>query len=343
MVWDHRQLLDYIKKSAPVSASTNLLKANFKAYRTNGLVPAVDRSPRLFITYYSMPDWLDLFTFQAYDLPRTPFASMVGRYQQSALNHQAEVGACLDEIASIKSGQALLTEISSTPFSVYVMPYYAYKRLLPYHDFFNSTSRGIKPRETLSYIMDGFDLNFADEYARGAPERDEDGQIVNDEKGTGKGTNVVLYYSAEIWRLSDAPQGPGFKSDEVLFHELVHIARMLRGKVTSAPVIGSAGFGNIEEYLATVLANIYISEKWWPGQTPLRGIYNKEGAASVLKDPDHFASNAGADLLPKQLMDIFKNTQPAFYSALAHLPKDKPKFNPAGQHFRGEDDNQIPI
>src|SRR4029077_6162183 len=74
MVWDHRKLLDYIKKSAPVSASTNLLKANFKAYRTKGLVPAVDRSPRLFITYYSMPDWLDLFTFQAYDLPRIPFA-----------------------------------------------------------------------------------------------------------------------------------------------------------------------------------------------------------------------------------------------------------------------------
>jgi hypothetical protein len=62
-----------------------------------------------------------------------------------------------------------------------------------------------------------------------------------------------------------------------------------------------------------------------------------------LKDEDHFAFNAGVNLLPRELMDIFQKTQPDFYSALAHLPKEKPKFNPAGQHLRGEDDNRIPI
>jgi hypothetical protein len=58
--------------------------------------------------------------------------------------------------------------------------------------------------------------------------------------------------------------------------------------------------------------------------------------SNVMTDPDHFAFNAGANLLPRELMDIFQKTQPDFYSALAHLPKEKPKFNPAGQHLRRE-------
>ena len=57
--------------------------------------------------------------------------------------------------------------------------------------------------------------------------------------------------------------------------------------------------------------------------------------ANVMTDPDHFAFKSGANLLPRELMDVFQNTQKDFYTALAHLPKEKPKFNPAGQHLRG--------
>jgi hypothetical protein len=42
-------------------------------------------------------------------------------------------------------------------------------------------------------------------------------------------------------------------------------------------------------------------------------------------------------------MDIFQKTQPDFYSALAHLPKEKPKFNPPDSTSGGRDDNRIPI
>jgi len=133
--------------------------------------------------------------------------------------------------------------------------------------------------------------------------------------------------------------------------------------IITADLLTSTLNNNFEEYLATVISNIYISEKG-PGQPPLRGFYRvtpkvrrvtrADGTvkriveplppnSNVMTDPDHFAFNAGANLLPRELMDIFQKTQPDFYSALAHLPKEKPKFNPAGQHLRGEDDNRIPI
>jgi hypothetical protein len=359
IAWDYQEYAAYIKKSGQISASTNLLRANFMPYRAKG----ISKPPRLFITYYSMPDWLDIFTFEGFDLQKTPFASMVGRYQQSVRKHQKGVVALLDQIVSTKSGQALLTEVSSTRFSVYVMPYYQYYRTMPGQDFFNSVTRPIMPGEKLSHISDGTAPNFEDATEKGAPLRDDNSQPMSGPRGTGKGANVALFFSAEIWETNDKPKGAGFKSDEILFHELVHVTRMFRGHMTSAPVEGPANFGNIEEYLATAITNIYISEKG-PGQPPLRGVYRDTSPLGKvyqydgtvkriveplpsywnwLKDEDHFAFNAGVNLLPRELMDIFQKTQPDFYSALAHLPKEKPKFNPAGQHLRGEDDNRIPI
>ena len=49
----------YIKKSGPMSASTNLLQANLKALSRKRR----QQASKAFITYYSMPDWLDIFTF----------------------------------------------------------------------------------------------------------------------------------------------------------------------------------------------------------------------------------------------------------------------------------------
>ena len=360
IAWDYQEYAAYIKKSGPMSASANLLQANLKPYHAKG----VNKPPRLFITYYSMPDWLDIFTFEGFDLQKTPFASMVGRYKQSVQKHQKEVGDLLDQIVSTKSGQALLTEVCSTRFKVFVMPYYHYFKTMPGMNFFNAVTRPIMPTEKLFHISDGTVPNYEAAYERNAPLRDDDGNQLDGQKGMGTGANVALFFSAEIFETNNAPtEGAGFKSDEVLFHELVHVTRMFRGHMTSAPVDGPANFGNIEEYLATVISNIYISEKG-PGQPPLRGFYRvtpnvrrvtrADGTvkriveplppnANVMTDPDHFAFKAGANLLPRELMDVFQNTQKDFYSALAHLPKEKPKFNPAGQHLRGEDDDRIPI
>jgi hypothetical protein len=102
IAWDYQEYAAYIKKSGQISASTNLLRANFMPYRAKG----ISKPPRLFITYYSMPDWLDIFTFEGFDLQKTPFASMVGRYQQSVRKHQKEVVALLDRQYQIGAGFA---------------------------------------------------------------------------------------------------------------------------------------------------------------------------------------------------------------------------------------------
>src|SRR5262249_46387692 len=120
-------------------------------------------------------------------------------------------------------------------------------------------------------------------------------------------------------------------------------------------VTGRGGYGNIEEYFATVITNVYMSDK---GTTELRGYYSNDSIPqetkkvmvgneeitiakplprgwSVMKDPSKFYDNVdGLSIPPRRLMQIFKDKQPDFYFALAHLPQIRPSFNPAGRHFR---------
>jgi hypothetical protein len=130
---------------------------------------------------------------------------------------------------------------------------------------------------------------------------------------------------------------------------------MIRGQVTRTKVDGG-GYGNIEEYFATVITNVYMSDK---GQTKLRGLYSNDMIRpnrthvkvgdetimvstdplpkdwNVMKDPARFFDNV--DNLtppPRDLMQIFKTKQTDFYLALAHLPEIRPTFNPVGRHFR---------
>jgi hypothetical protein len=57
--------------------------------------------------------------------------------------------------------------------------------------------------------------------------------------------------------------GPGTNPDEILLHELVHIVRMMRTWSNPSSYrfanVGD-GFGNIEEFYAVLIANIYSSE-----------------------------------------------------------------------------------
>jgi hypothetical protein len=366
MSWDHQQYVDFIKKHAPAAVRSSLLQANSKPFVPKDN-PKPGKPPKIFATYYSMPDWLDIFSSQPKSLAsptvrldsrlgKAPFDQIIGEYKHAAQLHQDKVLACLARIESFPSGKALLTELGATGYSVRIMPYWHFFRTMPGLDYFNATPRPLKPGESLSYISDGFFEDAPDAYEKKAPVRGDDNEPVSGEIGTGKGTNVVLFYSAEIWESKAAQQGPAFQADEVLFHELIHVTRMLRGRMTHVAVEGRGGYGNIEEYFATVITNIYLSDK---GQTRLRGFYSNDSIRqnsrevkikdetimvitdplpkdwSVMKDPDNFYNNPDKlDIPPRQLMQIFKDKQSDFYFALAHLPDLKPKFNPAGQHFR---------
>jgi hypothetical protein len=131
---------------------------------------------------------------------------------------------------------------------------------------------------------------------------------------------------------------------------------MIRGRFTHAQVDGRGGYGNIEEYFATVITNVYMSDK---GQTRLRGFYSNDFIRqnrthvkvgdetilvstdplpqdwNVMKEPDKFYDNVdNLSIPPRQLMQILKDKQSDFYFALAHLPEIRPTFNPVGRHFR---------
>lgn len=367
MSWDRQKYVDFIKKEAPAADRSSLLQANSRAFTPKD-PPKRGKSPQIFVTYYSMPDWLDIFSSPPKSkaspnvrldsrLGKAPFSQMIGEYRHAAHQHHDKVTALLALIDTVPSGKALLAELGSTGHSVRIMPYWHYFRTMPGGEYFNSTPIPVKPGESMSYLADGTaGKDYEGAYERNAPVRDDNNDPMSSYgKGTGAGANVVLFFSAETWNGKGASEGPGFKADEVLFHELVHITRMIRGRVTHTKVDGG-GYGNIEEYFATVITNVYMSDK---GLTRLRGLYGNDSIRqnrtqvkvgdetimvstdplpkdwNVMKDPDKFYDNV--DNLtppPRDLMQTFKVNQTDFYLALAHLPEIRPTFNPVGRHFR---------
>ncbi len=367
MSWDHQKYVDFIKKEAPAADRSSLLQASSKPF-TSKNVPKRGKRPQIFVTYYSMPDWLDIFSSPPKSkaspnvrldsrLGKVPFSQMIGEYRHAAQQHQDKVTALLALIETFPSGKALLAELGSTGHSIRIMPYWHYFRTMPGGKYFNSTPIPVKAGESMSYLADGTGArDDQGAYERNAPVRDENNEPIPGEgKGTGAGANVVLFFSAETWNSEAAADGPGFQADEVLFHELVHVTRMIRGRLTHTEVKGG-GYGNIEEYFATVITNVYMSDK---GQTRLRGFYSNDFIRqnrttvmvgdkeilvstdplpqdwSVMKDPDRFYDNVdNLSVPPRQLMQILKDKQSDFYFALAHLPDVRPTFNPVGRHFR---------
>ncbi|MBV9564112.1 MAG: hypothetical protein JOY90_27255 [Bradyrhizobium sp.] len=289
--------------------------------------------------------------------PATLFPQLVLAYRTAVNQHQNSVAGYLDGFTGWGSGKALLAELGRKGRSVTVMPHWHHFIALPGEGYRNASQRGIRAGQKLSHVIEGIDLDDKDAFAKGALIKNNFG---GDDTGTGKGANSIVFYSAGAFtdprfidgRMTDATVGEaGFQADVSLYHELAHATRALRGKETRAPVEGPPDFGNIEEYFATVLANIYLSETR-PG-APLRGVYGLPAHPtkgwSEMKNPDGFYDNADKlSTPPRELMDTFLATQKEFYGDLAALPTP-PKFNPPREHFeraqrlRAISNQRIPI
>jgi hypothetical protein len=74
--------------------------------------------------------------------------------------------------------------------------------------------------------------------------------------GTGAGSNVCIYFTAED-HLKDL-MAPGGRPDEILLHELVHALRMTRGLFFCTYLLED--YDSVEEFYAILIANIYRSE-----------------------------------------------------------------------------------
>jgi hypothetical protein len=130
-----------------------------------------------------------------------------------------------------------------------------------------------------------------------------------------------------MWDRDGAPgtagfHGPGSQADEVLFHEMLHGARKMRGVETKASV--DKDYDDVEEYLAIVLSNIYLAEK---KQTSLRA--NHSDGFTPLARPREFLHNAQqVNMDPVTLLKNFRRAQGSFFDDLADIPEDKAWWNP---------------
>jgi len=373
MRMDYTECVEFVRKYASRGGLHELMLPASKPFRFT--------KTTIHLTYFSMPDWLaiisaagspqgtgsgdepildvlramamesnvsavlDFMWLNSMEPPERErlFRRLVFGYKIAAERHQKSVADCLDCFTRNGSGRALLLELGRTRHTITVMPHWLYFITLPDNDFRNATSKGLRAGQILSHLTDGIPVNQRDSYAKGAPIQ----RYGRGETGTGAGTSVVLYYSVGTWTdaLSPTSQSarPGFQPDEVLFHELVHVTRMIRGQETFVTVEGRPNFGNIEEYFATVITNIYLSEKG--KEARLRGFYTPDSADppkdwSVMKDPAGFyRNNDGLSMPPDRLMDMFQRTQMLFYHDLAILPT--PWFNPVRTHFKRN--QKIPV
>jgi hypothetical protein len=103
---------------------------------------------------------------------------------------------------------------------------------------------------------------------KGAPLLGSDGKTFGNTVGTGGGSNVRVAFTPNV---VSHPAVGGFRADEVLFHELTHSFRQLRGHLMTKAMTGD--FNNREEFLATLTANIYVSAEG--EHRALRGSYTK--------------------------------------------------------------------
>ena len=289
--------------------------------------------------------------------PAKLFPQLVLAYKTAVNQHRNSVTGFLNDFTHTGSGRALLAELGRSHRSITVMPHWHHFIALPGEGYRNASARGIQAGQALSHVTDGIPNDDRDAYAKGALIK----TIVGGETGTGKGANAMVYYSAGAFtdprfidgRMTDPMVGSaGFQADVVLYHELAHATRITDGKETSVPVGGRPNFEDIEEYFATVLANIYLSESRRDA-APLRGVYavptHPKDGRSEMQNPDTFYDNAdGLSIPPRELMDTFLATQPKFYEDL-RLLSTPPKFNPPREHFqraqkmRAINNQRIPI
>jgi len=255
-----------------------------------------DDYPNIVIANTSMQKWMSDNNIVSLNDRDMSFRSLRAIYRLETARHIEGVKGWLEQIKRWRTGLALLAEIAS--------PDEQECRIVPYRD-----------GKLNAYEWGRDDIA---ETAKGAlVDRSELG---NSELGSGEGSDAVIEFTPDIWK-GEAMRPPSDAPDEVLFHELVHASRTMRG--VSDKKIVTRGYGDQEEYIAVVLTNIYMSEK---GQRVFAGSHGSKILQGL--DLEFFLDNSQhVNLSPMQLLDKFRWSQPAFYKAVADLPPERPKYN----------------
>jgi len=159
--------------------------------------------------------------------------------------------------------------------------------------------------------------------------------------GTGRGSDTTVFFTpsgygypltvlksdqAVIAKFLCEMQLAGAQADEVLFHELVHAMRQIRGLIYLG--IPRDGFQNEEEFIAILLTNIYSSETHRPPRSnhvDLRCEADDTDAAFLpeLTPPTYRSLTIGKLILQQKEIALEIGTVPA-------------DFNPIRQYYKLE-------
>jgi hypothetical protein len=250
-------------------------------------------APRIVIAYPSPLDWRRLYDRNGWREVRW----LREHYADMSRSHERSVTKELDMISGRGTGRAVFAEMNArSAYSVMIFPF----DLLPRAHWGPGKAAVTLAVEERASWSRGVPMCGAT--AQGTPYC----QGSDAPAGTGTGSSVDIYFTA-------SRHGGVQTADDALLHELVHASRKVKGITYRMPV--GAGYGNLEEFLAMLVENIYRSEKRQP---PLDYHGNAVDSRSFLDDVP--ASRA--------LIGQFRRAQLALFSALANI---EASFNPVRQ------------
>jgi hypothetical protein len=244
-------------------------------------------APNIVIAYPSPSDWVRLYDRNKWHDIRW----WREHYKDMSRSHLHSVTQQLDLVFSRTTGRAVCAELKArSSYSVMIFPF----DFLPRELWGPKLGAVTRPVELQAAWAAG--LPMAGAGATGT-------RVTSGLFGHGTGSAVDMYFTAS--RIEEMVE----TADEVLLHELVHASRVVKGIKYNRPVSG--GYGNLEEFLAMLVENIYRSEK---GRPPVDYQSNPINARSILDFP-----SVGALIRP------FRNNQPALYYSLQNI---RTSFNP---------------
>lgn len=298
MFWPHWKYEEYCEDNSTADETADIVDPPEE--------PVDPHFANVVASFFPMSDWMAW-----YDLTLDPHAFKIylHRFTVERKDYLKRLRAQFPPLAGSFAGKALLAEIGRAGART--------ARFVPNWNWGDPLNADTRPRGNVNA-----DDDFVNSTARGKHVRVKGRR----RRTTGRGTDSLIRYTPQMWGPGGGSKSKadGDAPDVIIFHELVHAARQMHGLQEFKDV--NKGYGFVEEYLATVLTNIYMSER------KLKGLLGEHGD-KLLDHPEKFLDNyQHIDMSPRELMAKFKTAQPDFYRALSVIPAARAPFNPVQQY-----------
>jgi hypothetical protein len=143
-----------------------------------------------------------------------------------------------------------------------------------------------------------------------------------DPKGGGSDARIYFSLTGEADEACSKSRGTcASRPDEILLHEMVHALRHMQGVANSVPT--TPRYKNEEEFLALVVANVYMSKK--KGNKLLRPDYVKDGP---LLPPLNTSAGFLKDAENKKILDYYSTAWQPVFGRLGEVDTDFNPFRP---------------